>query len=234
VRNTTQRLTSGPDSENSPVWFPDGNKVAYRKDQGGMFEIDTTGSGVERMLLADNVNGPDQVSADGKWIVYFAVTSAGNQQDVYVLPTGAGGKPQAVVQTPFADVEPQLSPNGRWLAYASNDNGQHEVYVQPFPSSGRRWRVSNTGGRQPLWRADGKELFYVTEEAKLYAVPVGPSADVFEFGTPKFLFVLPANVFQVRNSYIPNRQASRFLVNMIIKGDDAPIHVVHNWRAAVK
>ena len=102
---------------------------------------------------------PAQISADGKWILYFAVTPGGNQ-DVYVLPTAGERKPQLVVQTSFPDVEPQFSPDVRWLAYASNENGRNEIYVQAFPSSGRRWQISNSGGRQPLWSRDGGELFY--------------------------------------------------------------------------
>ena len=233
VRQTMSRFTSGPDSETAPVWFPDGTKIAYRTDQGGMFEKDVTGTGTERVLLKENVSGPDQVSADGKWILYFAVTPGGNQ-DVYVLPTTGDPKPQVVVQTPFPDVEPQFSPDVRWLAYASNENGRNEIYVQAFPSTGRRWQVSNTGGRQPLWRADGKELFFVSDERKFYAVDVSARSGSFEFGTPTFLFDMPANVWNSRNSYVPSRDGQRFLVNTLLEVDDAPINVVHNWRAALK
>ena len=97
-RNISSRFTSGPGSETAPVWFPDGSKIAYRVDQGGMFEKDVTGTGTERILLKENVNGPDQVSADGKWILYFKVTPNGNQ-DVYVLPLTGDRTPQMIVQT---------------------------------------------------------------------------------------------------------------------------------------
>jgi len=200
-----------------------------------MFEKDVTGTGAERVLLAQPVNGPDQISADGKWILYFAVTPGGNQ-DVYVLPTAGERKPQLVVQTPFPDVEPQFSPDVRWLAYASNENGRNEIYVQAFPSTGRRWQISNSGGRQPLWRADGKELFFVSDDRKFYAVDVSISANSgsFEYGVPHFLFDMRANVFNSRNSYIPSPDGQRFLVNMLLEADDAPINVVQNWRAVVK
>jgi serine/threonine protein kinase len=235
ARHTSSRFTNGPGTETAPVWFPDGTKIAYRTDQRGMFEKDVTGTGAERVLLAQQVNGPDQISADGKWVLYFAVTPGGNQ-DVYVLPTAGERKPQLVVQTPFPDVEPQFSPDVRWLAYASNENGRNEVYVQAFPSTGRRWQISNSGGRQPLWRADGKELFFVSDDRKFYAVDVSSSANSgsFEYGVPHFLFDMRANVFNSRNSYIPSRDGKRFLVNMLLEADDAPINVVHNWRAVVK
>ena len=179
------------------------------------------------------VNGPDQVSADGKWILYFAVAPGGNQ-DVYVLPTTGDRKPQPIVQTPFPDVEPQFSPDVRWLAYVSSENGRNEIYVQAFPSTGRRWQVSSGGGRQPLWRADGKELFFVSDDRKFYAVDVSEKDGSSSYGVPKFLFDMRANVFNSRNSYIPSRDGKRFLVNMLLDADDAPISVVQNWQATVQ
>ena len=232
-RRTPSRFTSGSGSETAPVWFPDGSKIAYRIDQGGLFEKDVTGTGTERLLLKEPVNGPDQVSSDGKWILYFAVAPGGTL-DVYVLPTTGDRKPQPIVQTAFPDVEPQFSPDVRWLAYVSNENGRNEIYVQAFPSTGRRWQVSSAGGRQPLWRADGKELFFVSDDRKFYAVDVSEKDGIFQYGVPKFLFDMGANVFNTRNSYIPSRDGTRFLVNMLLDADDAPISIVQNWRATVQ
>ena len=233
-RNISSRFTSGPGTETVPVWFPDGKRIAYRTDQGGLFEKDVTGTGTERVLLKENINGPDQVSSDGKWILYFKVTPNGNQ-DVYALPTTGDGPPQVLVQTAFPAVEPQFSPDVRWLAYASSENGRNEIYIQAFPSTGRRWQVSSSGGRQPLWRADGKELYFVSDDRRFFAVDVLPSrAGTFEFGVPQFLFEMRANVFNTRNSYIPSRDGKRFLVNMLLDADDAPINIVQHWPATVK
>ena len=197
-----------------------------------MFEKDVTGTGTERLLLKEPVNGPDQVSADGKWILYFKVTPGGNQ-DVYVLPTTGDRTPQVIVQTAFPDVEPQFSPDVRWLAYASSENGRNEIYVQAFPSTGRRWQVSSSGGRQPLWRADGKELYSsATIDGSSRWTCYRRRPDDFEFGVPQFLFEMRANVFNSRNSYIPSRDGKRFLVNMLLDADDAPISVVQHWQAA--
>ena len=140
------------------------------------------------------------------------------------------------MQTPFPDVEPQFSPDVRWLAFASSENGRNEIYVQAFPSTGRRWQISNSGGRQPLWRVDGKELFFVSDDRNFYAVDVSISANSgsFEYGVPHFLFDMRANVFNSRNSYIPSRDGKRFLVNMRLEAEDAPINIIHNWRAVVK
>jgi len=232
-RRTSSRFTTGPGNETAPVWFPDGSKIAYRTDDSGMFEKDVTVTGVERMLIKGPVNGPDQVSSDGKWILYFAVAPAGNQ-DVYVLPTTGDRQPQPIVQTAFPDVEPQLSPDVRWLAYASSENGKNEIYVEAFPPNGRRSQVSFSGGRQPLWRADGKELFFVADDRKFYAVDVSEKDGSFQSGVPQFLFDMRANVFNSRNSYIPSRDGKRFLVNMQLDADDARISIVQNWQTSVQ
>ena len=134
-----------------------------------------------------------------------------------MLPTSGDRKPKPIVQTPFPDVEPQLSPDVRWLAYASTETGRNEIYVQPFPSTGERWQISNSGGRQPLWRVDGKELFFVNEDAKFYAVDISNKSGSFDYGVPHFLFDMRTYVFNTRNSYIPSRDGKRFLVNMLLE-----------------
>jgi eukaryotic-like serine/threonine-protein kinase len=233
-RQTLSKFTANPGVETAPVWFPDGTKIAYRSDQGGLFEKDASGTGTERLLLDESINGPCQVSPDGKWLLYFAVTP-GKTQDIFVLPTTGDRKPKLIVQTPFPDVEPQLSPDGRWLAYASTETGRNEIYVQPFPSTGQRWPISNSGGRQPLWRAaDGKELFFVSDDKKFYAVDILDKSGSFDYGVPHFLFDMPANVWNARNSYVPSRDGKRFLVNMLLETDNAQISVVQNWQAGMK
>ena len=182
-RQTQSRFTANPGTETAPVWFPDGTKIAYRSDQGGVFEKDTSGTGTERLLFKESINGPSQISPDGKWLLYFAFTP-GKTQDIFVLPTSGDRKPKPIVQTPFPEVEPQLSPDVRWLAYASTETGRNEIYVQPFPSTGERWQISNSGGRQPLWRADGKELFFVSEDAKFYAVDISDKSAILRLWRP--------------------------------------------------
>jgi serine/threonine protein kinase/Tol biopolymer transport system component len=233
LRQTSTRFTTRVGTETCPVWFPDGRKISYRSDSGGLFQKALSGSGTEETLLTGMVNGPSQVSSDGKLLLYFAVVP-GQTQDIFVLPTSGERKPQVVVQTPFADVEPQFSPDGRWLAYAANELGHLEVYVQPFPTTGERWQLSNSGGRQPLWRPDGKELFFVTDDRRFYAVDVSATGKSFDYGVPHFLFTMRASVFNSRNSYIPSADGQRFLVNMLLDTDDEPINVVHNWTAGLK
>ena len=232
-RGTSSRFTSSPLGETAPAWFPDGKKIVYRADGAGLFEKDVTGTGTEVKVWSEPVAGPSQVSADGKWIVYFAIVKD-RAHDIFVMPTTGDRKPQSVIATPFAEVEPQLSPDGRWLAYASNETGRYEIYVQPFPTTGTRWQVSNAGGRQATWRKDGKELFFVADEgAKFYAVDIVHKPDRFDFGVPRFLFDMRANVFNTLRSYIPSPDGQRFLINMTRETANSPINIVHNWTADI-
>jgi Tol biopolymer transport system component len=231
-RRSSTRFTSERDIDTCPVWAPDGTKIYYRNDGSGLFEKSAAGSGPPRRLLDQFVNGPSQVSRDGKWLLYFAGGPT-RTLDVVVLPLTGSATPKPVVETAFSEVEPQWSPDGRWLAYVSNETGRNEVYVQPFPASGERWRVSTDGGRQPLWRADGRELFFVSEERKFYAMAVTAKGAPFD-SAPQYLFEMRANVINTRNSYLPSADGQRFLVNMVLDTPDPPINVVVNWAAGLK
>jgi hypothetical protein len=113
----------------------------------------------------------------------------------------------------------------------SDATGRREVYVQPFPQTGdRRWQISTAGGRQPMWRGDGKELFFVSDDRKFYAAEIRTNAG-FDYGAPRFLFDLRADVYNNRNSYVPSRDGQRFLVNMLLESAPSPINVVLNWTA---
>ena len=144
-----------------------------------------------------------------------------------------GAKPTSVIQSVITDVEPQLSPDARWLAYASTETGAYDVFVQPFPTTGAKWQISAGGGRQPMWRRDGRELFFVTNDRKFYAVDVRAGA-TFEFSEPRFLFTMPTNTISVRNSYAPSRDGQRFLVNMVLDSAMPPINVDLDWMATAQ
>ena len=234
-RQTLSRFTFNPGSETYPIWSPDGSKVIYTSNQDGplsIFEKNSSGTGSEQLVFKGNITATSQLSPDGKFLLYFEVPQGAAGQDIFVLPMTGERKPIPVVQTPFGDYEPQFSPDGRWLAYASTETGRPEVYVQPFPPSGAKWQVSNSGGRQPVWRRDGKELFYVNDDRKFYAVDIR-AGSTFEYGTPHFIFDMRANVTNVRNSYVPGGDGQRFLVNMLLDTAASPINVVVNWQAAL-
>ena len=141
-------------------------------------------------------------------------------------------KPQRAVQTPFGDAHGRFSPDGRWIAYASNESGRAEVYVQGFPATGNKWQVSTAGGAQPRWRRDGKELLFLSLAGEAMAVEVSVSKDrVFQAGTPRKLFQAnPVSVFNGRNQWDVTPDGQRFLINS--GGAAPPITVVVNWTAA--
>jgi Tol biopolymer transport system component len=231
------KFTNGSGGTFAPVWSPDGATIYYRKHKGSgsaLYKKSASGSAEEELLIEGQFNGPQQVSPDGKWLLYFAFPEGQALHDIYVLPTTGERKPEQITKTPYAEVEPQFSPNGKFLAYAAGETGRNEIYVQPFPATGERWGpISNTGGGQPLWRPDGKELYFVSDDRKFYAVEIkeGPK---FDYGPPQFLFEMPANVFFTRNSYIPTADGQRFLINMALDLSGAPIHIVRNWTVGQK
>jgi Tol biopolymer transport system component len=150
----------------------------------------------------------------------------------------------AVVQSRFDEIEGQFSPDGHWLAYASDESGRDEVYVRPFPEAGRTWQVSGTGGSQPRWARDGHELFYVAPDSRLMALPIRiPSAaQALEAGAPVALFqtklatgaFIVTSGFQARAQYAVSADG-RFLMN--VSADDAvtlPITMVQNWTIGLK
>jgi hypothetical protein len=135
----------------------------------------------------------------------------------------------------FNEVAAQFSPDGRWMAYTSNESGQPQVYVQAIPASGAKWQISSDGGDQPRWRGDGKELFYISADQKLMAAPVKAEAG-FETGPPQPLFEIdPVAPLRGFFAYQPTADGQRFLVNMAAGESTRPaINVVLNWRAALK
>ena len=186
-------------------------------------------------------------SPEGRYVIYEEADSkTGN--DLWILPMSSDKKPSEYLRTPFNERQARFSPDGRWVAYSSNESGRAEVYVQSFPQPGSKWQISTDGGSQPRWRADGKELFYLspTADDQFIAVDIltKPSDTVFKAGVPKKLFVsnvitgaAPGGAPNQRNSYDVTKDGQRFLLNAI--GDVAPtgrssITVVLNWAAGLK
>ena len=233
----TTVLTSEPGTETAPVWSSDGRYVYYRSDDGGVFRKNPDGTSAPVKVLDGVINGPGQFVKDatlGSLLLYFGILPNQTSMDILILPLDGPASPRAIVATPSADVEPQVSPDGKWLAYASSETGDYELYVLPFPPADQKGlRISRSGGRQAMWRADSRELFFVNDARKFYVVRIpesGPSSDI----EPEFLFDMHANVGNTRNSYVPSADGQRFLVNMVLDTEDAPINVISNWPAGIK
>ena len=139
----------------------------------------------ERLTTAEFTETLGSWSADGQWLVYQQTTVA-TGTDIWALPAGGDRTPRVVVRTPFTEGDSRLSPDGRWLAYASNESGRGEVLVQSFPEPGGRTQISTNGGTEPVWSRDGRDLFYLNGDAMM-AVEIQTSPTLTA-GAPRMLF----------------------------------------------
>jgi hypothetical protein len=242
-RSVLSRFTFHAGVSRFPVWSPDGSRLAFAFLSSNSYSSDfyqkpAGGNGQEELVLHAGVNGlTEDWSSDGKWIVY-SQTGQKTANDLWLLPMSGDRKPVPYLQTPFDEVNARFSPDGKWIAYQSNESGQFHVYVQTVPLSGAKYQISTSGGNSPRWRRDGRELFYVSADQKLMAVPIKLGATI-EAGTPQPLFPLsPFPGFSSINSfYQPMRDGQRFLVNVPAGGEAAaapPFTVVTNWKAAFR
>jgi dipeptidyl aminopeptidase/acylaminoacyl peptidase len=192
------------------------------------------GSGAEELVLATPLpKGPTDWSPDGRVLLYRS-PGAETGLDIWALPLERDQKPFAVVQTMFDERDAKFSPDGRWIAFESNESGQREIYVRPFPGPGSNTRVSRSGGAQARWRADGRELFYVALDGRMMAVPVqfGSDGRVFEAGEPLGLFATRiGGAAQTRNrqQYVVSTDGRRFLMNNFVD-ESTLMRLIVNWK----
>jgi eukaryotic-like serine/threonine-protein kinase len=141
-------------------------------------------------------------------------------------------KPSPWLNTPFRETLGQFSPDGRWIAYQSDESGLFEIYVQPFPAAGAKWQISTQGGSMPRWRADGKELFYIAPDAKMMAAAVTASGDTFEASPPAALFQthIAGGFTQIlKHQYAISRDGRFLIVEPIENSAPTPITLILNW-----
>jgi serine/threonine protein kinase/Tol biopolymer transport system component len=190
------QLTFDPAIDYFPVWTPDGQRVVFASTREGgainLFWKPADGSGsAERLTTGQNMQIPYSWSPDGRTLA-FVEFNPGTQRDVMLLSVDGEGEPttQPLLQTPFNEYNPELSPDGRWIAYICNESGQYEVYVRPFPNvDGGKWRISSGGGGEPVWATDGGELFYRNGDAMMaVTIETDPS---FSHRNPEVLFEGP-------------------------------------------
>jgi Tol biopolymer transport system component len=194
-RGIPTRLTTGESESVGPVWLPDGKHVVFRTRAGGfldLYERALDGEGGNKLLLkTDSDKEATSASPDGRFLAYRSATQ-GTGFDIWMLPLKGSEKPFPYLQSKFDENNARFSPDGRWVAFDSNESGREEVYVASFPQAGGKLRVSTDGGWVPRWSRDGKELFFLTVDySELMAAPVTyRGADVL-VGTPIRLFRAP-------------------------------------------
>jgi hypothetical protein len=222
ARGAFTRLTL--DSGASPVWSPDGREIAY-VNHSTIYRKPVDGTQAEQAF-----GGP--VARITGWSANGQILGAATG----VLLTFADGKSTPLLgKTDMIGDGARFSPDGKWIAYGSVESKrQYEVYVQSFPPTGAKYQISTNGGRQPHWRADGRELFYIAQDGKLMAAPVKTGA-TFEFGSPLALFQTPVPQTPGSSGYAVSPDGQRFLLRTIPAGSKPPsITIVTNWLASVK
>ena len=183
----------------------------------------------EALLKSSDRKFPTDWSLDGRFILYNQL-SPNTQWDLWVLPLFGDRQPFPFLQTKFREIGGVFSPDARWIAYASDESGSYQVYVQSFPPSGGQWQISSEGGGFPRFRRDGKELFYLAANGKLMAVEVKANASGLEFSAPKPLFDAHSTA-----RYAVTADGRRFLINKPVEeSTSAPITVILNWTAEAK
>ena len=232
-RGSRSRITFGGNNQFFPIWTPEGDQLTFADGPTApntLYLADADGSGgIDTLLQREGAQFPTSWSRDGSVLAFYerdSQTSMG--RDIWVLPVG--GDPEPFLVTPFEERAPVFSPDGRWLAYVSNESGQEEIYVTPYPGPGPRTTISTAGGTEPVWSQAGSELFYrESDQLMVVAVDLG---ETFRGGTPQSLFADPY-LRDPNNNAAPNYDVAPdgqgfVMVRGDVAGQDVVI-LVENW-----
>jgi Tol biopolymer transport system component len=239
ARRLETRVTSAGNVNFDAVWSPDGSRIAFASARIGPpnVYVKATNGGTETLLFESSlVSQTTDWSRDGRYIIYASQHPKTGWDLMRFSMSGADaqGKPEPVLQSAFNEHYGRVSPDGRWIAFMSDESGTTEVYVQGFSSPAAKQRISTSGGREPTWRGDGRELFYVADDDMMMAVAMKPGAGIQPGGaTPLFKTRLSRN-FRFELSYAVSRDGSRFLINTITdEAPTIPTKIVFNWPAGI-
>jgi hypothetical protein len=242
VRSVPSRITFDPAVDNLPIWSPDGRRILWSSRRSGNYDLyikAASGTGQEEKLITMGTatGWATDWSRDGKLVLYERPGEK-TGEDLWIAPqsTGASGEPQKpfpYLASPFNERNGVFSPDGHWIAYESDESGRPEVYVQAFPLTNQKGRISTGGGTDAAWSKNGGELFYLAADQNLMAVPYRATVSTFEPGAGKVLFAVPGNV--IRRSYAVTGDGRRFLIGKPVEESiNEPITLVLNWREELK
>jgi serine/threonine protein kinase/Tol biopolymer transport system component len=221
------RFTFAPTVEHGPVWSPDGSRLAFdsfRVKPVHIYQKSLNGKAEEVLVRADDFKTPTDWSRDGRFLVYQSLDPK-TQWDLWYVDLSGSHTPTIFLRTPFNELGGQLSPDGRWLAYSSDESGSWEVYVTAFPGPGGKWQVSNGGGTQPIWRRDGSEIFYLSSDRTLMTATVA-ERKTLALLTPRPLFPTRAR-YTGNRAYDVSADGQRFLIStMMIEQPPDPLTLV--------
>jgi Tol biopolymer transport system component len=237
------RITSALGADRAAVWSPDGRRVAFVHFDGNQPTLLQTviGSGSLTPVAIDNAQTVvHQWTSDGKSLL----TSAGNSLSLTAVPDEGSGtagtaKPKTLFSAPYTTTQFQISPDGKWIAYTSQESGTPQVVIATFPGFSDRRQISTDTGAQPTWRSDGKELFFIQRDLKVMAVDVTMRGSTLDVGPIRLLFpVSPAASALAVRTYAVTRDGRRFLIRDVVAGTNEataePLYVVTNWTSLVR
>jgi eukaryotic-like serine/threonine-protein kinase len=240
----TTRFTFDAALDRYPVWSPDGSRIVFDSNRKGArnLYIKTSGGAGDETLLVESVQdkNSNDWSRDGRFILFHSIDPQSNR-DLWVAPLEGDRKPWVFLKTNFDEREAQFSPDGRWVAYESNESGRYEINVRPFAlpggstaGNGGQWQVSTAGGICAVWAPDGKELYYIAPDGKLMAVPVAVNGANFAPGAPVALFqtrIFGGGVDTSQGRQYDVSSDGRILINTIPEAASSPITLLQNWRS---
>jgi serine/threonine protein kinase len=235
ARNAPSRVTTAPGFASVAMWTADGRRIVYGADPGPgpkMWIKNANGTGTEEALLPHRAY-PMDVSRDGKFLL-FLVVGGTTQRDIWIYDFDHKTS-SPLLDSPFDETTAKFSPDGKWIAYVSDEAQKPEVYLRSFPDGATKLRVSAGGGDEPEWRRDGKELFYLAPDTTLMAVEIRQDGKTLALGNVQPLFVTNVERARViRNNYTASLDGQRFLVmSPIVHPSASPLVGMLNWAAGL-
>jgi serine/threonine protein kinase len=238
------KLTFDKERDLYPIWSPDSSRIAFVSDRSDgvpqIYRKDASGAGEEERLT-DGVNRKITMdwSRDGRYVLYREMGQK-TGMDLWALPLNGPGalKPFALLESPFNEGGGRFSPDGKWLAYNSNETGVSQVYVRAFPppasGSNQKWQISQNGGQEVRWRGDGRELYWVTPDGKIWAADIQMGPGRLQSGTPRELFTAPIYT-ATAGSFDVTPDGQRFVLLLFASQAEGSIrlNVVSNWQAGL-